>query len=543
MKNFSLVHGAWFAAAIGAVALPTGAGAAGPYDDFAYRARPGDTLIGIGQALLRRPSDWPILQKINGVVDPYRMPIGSLVRIPVRLLQSEMAPAQAIAVNGPVQLGKERLDAGMKIQEQQDLVTGEGGFVTLELADGSRLTLHPNTRVRTDVMQQYRGSKALRSRMSLENGRVDIQAAPQDRAGAQQELRTPATILSVRGTRYRAAATEAEGRSLAEVTEGAVAADRRVGATVRLRQGYGLAAARGVRAEPPARLLPAPAPGRPLPAQQRLTLSFPLPPVKGAASYRAQIAQDEAFSNVLAERVVSGPMVKFEAPPDGAYWLRVRAIDRSGLEGFDAQSPFRVEARPEPPFPSAPSDKGIVRAADVSFAWSSASSAVSYTFELASDPTFTNVIESVADITTSGHAAASRLALGNYFWRVASVDANGKRGPFGDVQAFELRAPPATPAPPDIAGDEIGFSWGSEPGQRFEFELARDDRFALLVESRRLDEPRIRLPRPSAGMYFMRVRATDSDGFVGPYTATQRFEVPPKPQWWLLLIPVLPALL
>jgi hypothetical protein len=40
----------------------------------------------------------------------------------------------------------------------------------------------------------------------------------------------------------------------------------------------------------------------------------------------------------------------------------------------------------------------------------------------------------------------------------------------------------------------------------------------------------------------MRVRATDPDGFVGPYTAVQRFEVPAPPPWFLLLF-LIPLLL
>jgi hypothetical protein len=41
----------------------------------------------------------------------------------------------------------------------------------------------------------------------------------------------------------------------------------------------------------------------------------------------------------------------------------------------------------------------------------------------------------------------------------------------------------------------------------------------------------------------MRVRATDDDGFVGPFTRPQRIEIPPRPwPWWPLLL-LLPALI
>jgi len=49
----------------------------------------------------------------------------------------------------------------------------------------------------------------------------------------------------------------------------------------------------------------------------------------------------------------------------------------------------------------------------------------------------------------------------------------------------------------------------------------------------------------------VRTQATDPDGFVGPYSSTQRFDIPqpppPPPErshpWWLLLLPLLPLAL
>jgi hypothetical protein len=37
------------------------------------------------------------------------------------------------------------------------------------------------------------------------------------------------------------------------------------------------------------------------------------------------------------------------------------------------------------------------------------------------------------------------------------------------------------------------------------------------------------VPLPSHGTYYMRYRAIDPDGFVGPYIAAQRFQVPELP--------------
>ena len=56
-------------------------------------------------------------------------------------------------------------------------------------------------------------------------------------------------------------------------------------------------------------------------------------------------------------------------------------------------------------------------------------------------------------------------------------------------------------------------------------QLARDPNFEQMVLERRLDQAGIDLPRPAGGTYYVRYRARDADGFVGPFTTPQRFEV------------------
>ena len=62
-----------------------------------------------------------------------------------------------------------------------------------------------------------------------------------------------------------------------------------------------------------------------------------------------------------------------------------------------------------------------------------------------------------------------------------------------------------------------------------------------MVIEKNLDKPEISIDKPGeAGIYFMRYRATDPDGFVAPFSSAQSFEVKGN-YWWqmLLLVPLL----
>ncbi len=504
--------------------------------DYTYVAVAGDTLEGIAKAYLKRPGDWAGLQKRNGVAEPRHLPVGAAIRIPRPWLRVDVAPARVGMVQGEASRGGQALLVGGTVQPGEEITTGKDGFVTLELADGSRLVLQPKSRLRVDALQRTRGVGVYRTQLNLLSGRVDNEVAKQAEGAASYQVRTPAALIAVRGTGFRVAAEETLSR--AEVNEGVVGVGKVRGRLVPVRAGEGLVlvAAESVGAAVP--LLPPPELATPTTPWGKTVLRLSFPAVEGAVAYRAQLSRDERFSQVVVEGVFKTNELKFASVDDGQYWLRLRAVAADGLEGFDRRLPLTVKARPEPPFPSQPAPGGKLRGESVEFRWSGAQEAAGYILRLTRDGQ--PVLESGLQKDTAFQPAV-KLPLGNYAWQVASVRANGDQGPFGDPVHFDLKPQPSNPQPPKTEGGAVEFAWVAEPGQRFEFEVARDAAFTDLLDKQKLAEPQISLPRPSGGTYFMRVRATDSDGFVGPWTATQRFEVPSRP-WWLLLL-LLPALM
>ncbi|MBM3343345.1 MAG: hypothetical protein FJY56_14740 [Betaproteobacteria bacterium] len=150
-----------------------------------------------------------------------------------------------------------------------------------------------------------------------------------------------------------------------------------------------------------------------------------------------------------------------------------------------------------------------------------------YHLQVAKDAAFKSVVHE--NKAAKGATAAAKLPVGDYFWRVASIRKDGGRGPYGDASVFTLLPPPAQPDPPKIDAYGMEFRWAREPGQTFEFQMATEPKFAKPIMAQTLSSPEITVPMPNHGTYYMRFRAIDPDGFVGPYTAPQRFQVPELP--------------
>lgn len=512
------------------LATPTGRAAEPGEPVHLHSMARGDTLIGLGRRYLVDAQAWPEIAQFNGVRDARRMAIGSVVRIPLRLMQIESVSASVLAVVGDVRAGTsgQALRPGAGVAEADEVRTGDDGTVTLRLVDGTLLRLRARSQMRLSQSRRVPAADAVRSAVQLDSGRVEVESP---RAGGGRpgfEVRTPQGVLGVRGTEFRVAADTQAVVTRAEVLEGVVGASgTAVAAEQRLQAGYGtlINAQQGVA--PPRRLLAAPDVSA-LPAlQDRLLVRFVLPALEGARGYRAQVALDAGFDQVLADLVSLTPELRIADLPDGDYLIRVRAVDELGLEGSHGQHRFRLKARPVPPLPTLPAPRAVIVGDRLELAWTGLDEAASYHLQIAKDSAFTQIVAQQRELRALS-TTVERLPFGSYFWRIGSVRANADAGPFGDPRSFELRMPPPQPRPPSAKVSDAGvsLSWEGTPGQQFDFQVARDAEFRELLYERRLSEPAISYAPPGPGRYYVRLRTRESDGFVGPFSTPQRFEIP-----------------
>ena len=489
-----------------------------------------ETLIALSRRLLADPRQWPQLQQHNRIADARRVPVGTVLKIPVRLLATEPVPARVLSASGEVS-GPQgvAVAAGQALPQGARLQAGDGGQATLQLVDGTVLRLRAGSAVQVETSRRLPRSGEVLSGVKVEAGQVEVQAQKRPGAGAPGfQISTPQGLLGVRGTEFRVSVDARAETTRNEVLEGQVMTEGRDGRAGRsVAAGFGVVVDRSGTVTPPVRLLAPPDVSAWPALQERVLVRFPIRPQPAVVAYRAQVAAaaDPAFERVLQDVRSTGAELRLVDLPDGDYRIRVRAEDAQGLQGRDALHLFTLKARPEPPLPTGPGPKAVVSGARLDLAWASVDEARSYRLQLARDEAMREPIQDQR--TLAGTAwSVDALAPGVYFWRLASERSATDQGPFGPVQRVELRALPAPLPPPRVGEDSLKLAWEGLPGQTFEVELARSADFAVLELTRRTEQSALELRLPGTGRYWVRMRARDPDGFVGPYTAPQAFTVP-----------------
>lgn len=305
--------------------------------DFLYRVGKGDILLEISRRFTDSAGNWPVLQHINQVADTYKLPIGKVLRIPFSMIPEVDAPARLVHVRGAVRVNGRLAQAGDDLPQGGTLVTPPGGFATLQLSDGSTLTLPANSTIVLERLQAFKGTGLTDTIVSIEDGSLESVVSPEDTGVGRFEVRTPVAITGVRGTRLRVHKDDEVART--EVLEGVAHTRASSTGQAMLRSGHGVTArSDGVLGA--VRPLPA-APALSVPVRGPQGWQAEFPAVPGAVAYLVRVAGDPLGTRLLSsERRDSAGQVTFSAGRPGTHYVLVRAIDRDGLMGPDAVQPF-----------------------------------------------------------------------------------------------------------------------------------------------------------------------------------------------------------
>ncbi|MEO1081179.1 MAG: FecR domain-containing protein [Pseudomonadota bacterium] len=402
-------------------------------EDWVYTFLDGDNLWAFSEKYLDRPTRAEQLQQLNNIPDALRIPPGTMIRVPMdwvpddtpvpAWIEDVFGSASVYRASGEVQAVSGRVAIYLGDRVRCD----SGASLAIRFADGSVITLHEDSELHMDSLSAYGETGMVDSRLNLLRGRAETRVRPAVGPGSRFEIETPSAISAVRGTEYRAVV--AEGTSRMEVLEGTVAVAAQQQELV-VDEGYGTSVAEGAAPAPPVALLPAPEPLRfDAPVADRQTEPR-WARLEGADRYRIELSTDERFRTVFWQSTVAENMGTLPLLAEGVYFLRVRGIDGTGLEGLAAQAPFRVAPAP-PPEPLATT---VLRAGQERLlTWESAEPGSRYEVQIASDPGFRDLLETETLSTTSLKLDLSGTE--ERYVRARAVDAQGSPGPWGETHA------------------------------------------------------------------------------------------------------------
>jgi hypothetical protein len=415
-----------------------------------YTVRPGDNLISLGKKHLVNADDWKVLQRINHVNDPYRLPIGSVLRMPLELVKQRAASAEVIFVSGQAQWQQsatqwEALQVGKQLGPGAKIVTKANSKVVIQFADGSTTDIVSNSTLSLDTLSLYSGGAMVDTKLRLQQGQIETHANPNQIEGNRMQVITPSAIAAVRGTKFRV--TVDKQATTQETLDGKVALNA-ASQEVVVNKGFGSKAEQGKQPIPPVVLLPAANTSSLSVQYEALPVTFTIAPMDSAIAWVAKVATDAQFNQLVAESEFNGNQLVFSDVPDGQLYLNLRAKDNNGIVGYEAVHSFNLNARPFQPKIVAPAIDAVVREAQPTLQWQAVTDAQQYVVEVASDTTFNQLIET-KQLNGLSIQLDKPLMPGQYYWRVISIAEadNGQleKGPALQVNAFSYKAAPVMP--------------------------------------------------------------------------------------------------
>jgi hypothetical protein len=398
-------------AATAALAAPPPAATADAAPPARYVTKPGDTLIGLADRALVSQDAWRPVARINGIADPHRMPVDKTLVIPSALLRREPFDARIAAWSGQVRTTPAKPVAiGSMIGAGTIVETGPNSFVTLLLADGSKVTLPSQSRVRIDRLNRVALDGNVDRGFTVLEGRGDFAVPRRERPADRFLVKTPVAVAAVRGTHFRV--EHRAPASIISVIEGDVAG-RPLQQPAEASVGAGQGAVVGAVTSRLATLLPPPQLENPGRVQDDPDVVFEIAPL--GARRHVVLARDAGFVDVFGESESGDRVLRFADIADGALYVRVSAIDADGIEGLPAdyeidryRTGLAADATTVPRRPR-----------QTRFAWTATGAGVpGFDFVLARDAALTDRVVDAPGLAAT-ELTVTGLAPGDWFWQVS----------------------------------------------------------------------------------------------------------------------------
>lgn len=511
---------------------------------FLYKTIPNDSLWNITERHLVDLKLWTKLRDLNSSVleDADHIETGTILKIPHRWLKKHDAEAKLTALKGEVELHfpdgeseritPEDLESGtLSLPPETRLTTQKGGLATVEFSDGSQLLLQSESELLLEELHRYGDGSLTEMMLNLERGRIENSIPVSIISNTNYEVTTMRGTTAVRGTQFRVSGDE--GRAITEVLEGAVnAVSKDHQKALDLSAGKGIIMSENEADFAPITLLPPPE-LHDIPALiEEEKLAIELPEKEEISGYSALVVPFGGdIKAPISSAVSSEPLIVSDRLPDGRYHLIVSAIDQKGVTGEPARADFILNARPYRPAPVMPQLEEKVLAKALLFEWEPKDEAYNhgYFFQIADEPQFKMPLISEPQLSEARYTTKQPLPAGEYYWRVAALDEEKKRGPFSEPQSFRVLLEKPALNDSYIHVSDITLEWQPlEEGTQYRVQLAESPAFEEPLIDETLEEATLKVERIIPKTYYFRVQTIARDGYIDQWSEPTKVNVPDR---------------
>ncbi|MFH0736181.1 MAG: FlgD immunoglobulin-like domain containing protein [bacterium] len=203
------------------------------------------------------------------------------------------------------------------------------------------------------------------------------------------------------------------------------------------------------------------------------------------------------------------------------YYWRIYATDGVSQSAFS--NPFSFTTVLAPPVLISPADNSFHQPTSLTFTWNAVTGADTYTFELADDVGFTNIISTQTGLTIASATVAGLTNYTQYYWRVKAVNSHCE-SEYTDASFRTKLAPPVLVFPANNSTNQTIvplFDWNSVVGGNpvtYTLQVAENAAFTVgVVTTTSLAVTEFQYSPPANVLdnnknYYYRVSATDIYG-------------------------------
>lgn len=495
-------------------------------EDWIYTIKSGDTIWDLNKEQLEGEASWLELLKKNGISSPKSLQPGTKISIPMALVKKHPSYGVVTKVNGDVFIATELdspplpLKSGMILSAGDNVITGDKSSALLVFVDKSSILVQANSNI-TLIAVEILGkqeSQTINLEIDLQQGEIEVEANPNKVDNSRYRIKTPIASTAVKGTRFYVQSDPKVSR--VGVVSGSVSVGNDLG-NVALPTGTGTKSEKGKAPIPPVVLLPKPVVNIP-----NLIRYLPHPlnmPTQGNASqYRFEISSSADFVNTIMDSTIEKLFSLPNSLIPGEYFIRVRGVDKQGIQGNPLVQKIIIDLLPEKPtLKSLP--ENTQHTGDIIFSWETVDEADNYLFELSQNHNFS------APLYRNEKIAGSTLTLnllepGDYFFRVSGLSSKSQPGKLSNIHTLHLFSPLEKPKirPPLSLIHDLVVEWSALNGAlRYQVQLSTTPTFQSIISSQETTETKWESQRVGASDYYVKICGIDKLDTIGPCSSSQ----------------------